>query len=107
MVPETAIMTQQQVLVALEDIYSEAISNLPGNYFEAVNYCRRLNLHKGVCYAAEKLSPGAGTTVFAGIHNKYKALGYICKTVADCRDSIEIKHTLIERLRVIKSLNNA
>lgn len=100
-------MKQKQIFNALEDIYSEAISKLPDNYSDAVSYCRRLNLHKGLCHAAEKLSPGAGTTVFAGIHNKYKALGYICKTVADCRDSIEIKHTLIERLRVIKYLNYA
>lgn len=86
-------MRTRQIINALIDIYSEALK-----------YCKDKKIDKGICYAAEKLQHGEGATLFNLIHNKYGMIGYICKCALDCRDSIEIKYTLRERLKVLEQL---
>ena len=97
-------MERKQIFNCLEDIYSEAINKVPKDFAEALAYCKRLNLHKGLCYTAEKLEEGGGAVVFSAVHSHFRTLGYICKTPSECQDQIEIKYTLHERLKLIKKL---
>ena len=97
-------MKRKQIFSALIDIYSEAIKVLPKDYLEAITYLKTHNLHKGLCYTAEKLVEGGGAVVFDAVHNHFRTLGYICKTPTECQDQIEIKYTLHERLKLIIKL---